>query len=202
MPASVSASPTVSAVVSTFFSLPPLSMVTVFAVLTVRFRPSRPIPALRLVDRSAPLVSSRRLCSAWSTVVAVVQNDFCLPVDLDRDLAAVLHGDLGAVADRGVEGGDDDVLGADRDALAGEHVADRPAHGGDLLGLAVDGQGDVVVQRRVGEGRAGHGEGRGPSSDDGDDLAHECSLTGAGAHRNGRWPKMRGPKELLMVTEA
>ena len=33
--------------------------------------------ALRLVDRSAPAVSSCRLCSAWSTLVAVVQKVFC-----------------------------------------------------------------------------------------------------------------------------
>ena len=134
------------------------------------------MPALRLVDRSAPAVSSCRLCSAWSTLVAVVQNVFCCPSTVAVTWRPYCTAILVPSTTEASSDGADDVVRSEGDPLAGEHVAHRPAHGGDLAGLAVDGQGHVVVQGRVGEGRAGDGEGGGPSRDDGDDLAHVSSL--------------------------
>ena len=74
MPAALSAAPTVAPVVVRVRFLPAALTVTFLGVATDRARPSRPIGALRLVERSAPVVSRPRALIALPTFVAVVQS--------------------------------------------------------------------------------------------------------------------------------
>ena len=88
-----------------------------------------------------------------------------LPVDLDVEGAAVLHGDGGAVGDRRGGAGGDDVVVPDGDVLGLQHVADVVAEGADLLGLAVDRQGDGLAHRGVADAGGGDRQDDGADQD-------------------------------------
>ena len=69
---------------------------------------------------------------ALPTSVAVVQMVCGAPSTADRDLAAVLDRDPGAVVQLGGRRRGDDVVRADGDVLRGEQVADGLGARGDL----------------------------------------------------------------------
>ncbi len=79
-------------------------------------------------------------------------------VDLEVEGAAEVDGDPASVGHLLVQAGGDDVVRADVDALGVEDVTDGPAHGGDLLGLPVEGEGHRLAESGVSHGGTGNGK--------------------------------------------
>ena len=98
-----------------------------------------------------------------------------LAVDLEGQRLGVLHGDRAAVLDRLVALGRHQVALAQLDALGREHVGDGLTGGGDLAGLAVDGERHGAGQGGVAQGGAGDGQ-----DHRGDESDHDRAAAGEG----------------------
>ncbi len=106
-----------------FFS--PILTWTVLGVTTSTARPSRPMVALRLLDRRAPPYDWPSSPKASETSVEVTQWVCSSPSTGQRQRPAVLHVDPAAVGDGLVEVGGDQVVIADLDALRLQHVPEH-----------------------------------------------------------------------------
>ncbi len=125
--------------------LPSATKVTFFGVVTARVSPPRPSGWDREAESTAPSARmprsvQRRVDGGGGRPVLLG-----LPVDRDRQLAAVAHRDVVTVVDRGGEGGNHDVVRADRDVLLVEDVGDGGPEDVDRGGLPVDGDLDGLV---------------------------------------------------------
>ena len=128
-PSSASRPKTVELVDVTVRVLPSATKVTFFGVVTARVRPPRPSGWEREAESVAPSARMPRSCSARVDRGGRRPVLLGRAVDRDRQLASVAHRDVVAVAHRGGERGDHDVVRADGDVLLVEDVGDGASRG-------------------------------------------------------------------------
>ena len=148
------------------FASSPSLTVTVLGVTTARSMPERLMSVPRLAERSAPPNAEADLVERAGDVGRGDPVAVALPVDFTSRGRPYFTAMRGAVGDRGGGARGDDVVVADaRCPSASSTSRDVVAEGADLLGLAVDREGDGLAHRGVADAGGGDGQDDGADQD-------------------------------------